>query len=291
MNRLITVIAVIFFTSLSAFNTQYPQVSELSQHWQQAGYRDINNNNNPEIPNASIFAEVNNSMTAQVIQQVINDPDVSPGPNNIYQINFVPGDYLFDQTINISRDYVILKGTHMFRRDEDMQERTVLRFNLPTAQHCISINGKTNVGIEDLMIIREDVPLAELVSASGGTYHYWDEGAPHGNNIDFNSCNNCWVTGVETRNPARHHIVVMESDHIEITGNYFHGSQYHGGGGYGYGVNIEDNSHHCLIENNVFYKNRHGIVTQDGGYLNFFGYNYIGGGKLKQTQNVEIQFC
>ncbi|MCP4724089.1 MAG: T9SS type A sorting domain-containing protein [bacterium] len=114
-----------------------------------------------------------------------------------------------------------------------------------------------NVGIEKLKIYR----------ANTGNHD-------NGDNILFDKAINCWVRGVDAHYTCRHHIRIMFSSHIEISGCYFHEARRYAAGGRGYGVCIEYSTTNCLIENNVFYKFRHAMVLQGGANCNVITFNY-----------------
>lgn len=115
-----------------------------------------------------------------------------------------------------------------------------------------------NVGIEDLIIEREDA-IGE-----------WSKN----NTIEYNYAAKCWILGVESFFTLKHHVDIHNSTFIEIRGCYFHHAKYHGGGGEGYGVIIENHSTNCLVEDNLFDGLRHSMLVQSGANRNVFGYNH-----------------
>ncbi|MGH1363315.1 MAG: FlgD immunoglobulin-like domain containing protein [Calditrichia bacterium] len=111
------------------------------------------------------------------------------------------------------------------------------------------------------------------------TLHRVDEGqAPESkdNNITFEYAVNCWVKGVHMRRTPRHHIKIDWGAHIEVSGCYFvnANSKKNWGGGFGYGVIIQNASTNNLIQNNIFRKLRHSILLQAGANTNVITYNF-----------------
>lgn len=95
------------------------------------------------------------------------------------------------------------------------------------------------------------------------------------NNISFNMATNCWVKGVESHFSASSHIMVAQSSHILIRGNYIHdGFVFDGTGTRGYGVTFIQQSTNCLVEDNIFRKLRHAITCKEGANGNVIAYNY-----------------
>lgn len=113
-----------------------------------------------------------------------------------------------------------------------------------------------NVGIEDLIIERENIP------------GKWS------NTIEYNYAAKCWILGVESFYTYQHHVDIHNSTFIEIRGCYFHHASGHGSGGIGGGVIIENHSTNCLVEDNLFDGLRHSMLVQTGANRNVFGYNH-----------------
>ena len=210
------------------------------------------------------------------------------GPDNIALLEFAPGEYNFSEPL-VLRSYVILSGNHMFRRDIDREERTVLNFDLiddydipHNELNCITVQGVsddpiTHVGIEDVWINRLD---------SGSSSHNEDD--IEGNNILIQYAGNCWVYGVESHKPIKNHLYIGNSNHVEVFGCYFYNAKFHGEGGFGYGVIIENDSEHCLVENNIFHKCRHAMLVQNHAHYNVFSYNYVHRGKQTTIDNYDL---
>ncbi len=87
---------------------------------------------------------------------------------------------------------------------------------------------------------------------------------------------------MESKNAFGRHIDISASSHIEISGCYIHHAHDYcsgescGGGkdGFGYGITVGSTSTNCLIQNNVFQKLRHAMLTASGANCNVFTYNY-----------------
>ncbi len=289
MNRLFFSIIITIFAinCFGFFTTEYATVDSLSEEWQQAGII------GGVLPEADMELTIDNSYD---INYVISNLGVNgspyenyvPSSDNIIRIELTAGEYLLNNSI-ILRSYVILSGNHQFRRDEDRSERTILNFDITGIEHnkknCIVVEGTdiepiTHVGVEDILINRID---------SGSSNH--NEDNHQGDNINFTNAENCWVYGVESRDPIKHHIHIGKSNHIEIAGCYFHDAQFQGEGGYGYGIIIEYGSTHCLAENNIFYKCRHAMLVQNEAHYNVFGYNHVAKGKQATLENLEFNNC
>ena len=120
-----------------------------------------------------------------------------------------------------------------------------------------TISPIKNVGIEKLKIYRNDTGHHEA-----------------GENIYFSYAVNCWVKGVESYYNCRHHVNVIYSSHIKISGSYFNNARFKGDRGFGYGVVLNYSTTNCLIENNIFRKLRHAMLVQAGANCNVFSYNY-----------------
>jgi len=124
------------------------------------------------------------------------------------------------------------------------------------------INPVQNIGIEKLKITRLD--------NGKPSNDPWENGS----NINFAYAVNCWIKGVEMNSTCRHHILISNSAHIEISGCYIHDAKNIGDGGYGYGVALQRATCFSLIENNSFKKLRHAMLVQGGANSNVFAYNY-----------------
>ncbi len=134
------------------------------------------------------------------------------------------------------------------------------------------------VGIEDLKIvrIRDGLSPAEVKEKVGdystfngsGYQGYW------GNNIAIRRATNCWVKGVESENTFRNHVTLESTDHVTISGVYFHDANDYGDLGYGYGVGVWDSSNN-LVENSIFRYLRHAVTISDSSWYNVIAYNYV----------------
>ena len=121
-------------------------------------------------------------------------------------------------------------------------------------------NPVMNIGIEDLFIHRiDDQPM-------NGNYQ--------GMHIRYKFAKNCWISGVNSWEPPRHHVYITNSENIEIRGCYFHNAKQYGEGGEGYGIQVGYYTRKCLIEDNFFNSLRHAMLIMDGANSNVFGYNF-----------------
>ncbi len=169
---------------------------------------------------------------------------------------------------------IIIKG--------DGSGQTILNFIVPEnptwTAHCLNAFEMIDIdhtGIEDLTIQRFCLP------NGGNDLHQYLIAPSHGgmdnsNNIFIRKSDQCWVTGVESIEPLRHHMEIDSCNNITVSGCYFDSARIRSGGGFGYGVQLLNGANQCLIENNIFHHNRHGVVFNDGSHYNVVAYNYIG---------------
>jgi len=108
---------------------------------------------------------------------------------------------------------------------------------------------------------------------------------PSGSNISFTNAGYCWVREVWCEKTATAHILMARSYRNEIRDNYFHDSHFHGSGGQGYGIRMEEHSTDNLVENNIFERLRHSMLVQVGATGNVFGYNYSKDPFLEEGNN------
>jgi len=258
--------------SQDLFDTQYTNIDSLSYEWQVAGY-DGGTGNIPEaqeIFNVTDYGALpdDGEDDSNDIQDAIDD---AAATGVITQVYFPEGIYDIYNTLELESN-VILQGNYQFKKDKS-EYRSILKFDIgDNTENCIKVSGKTNAGIEDLWIKRIDI--GSLPSGQ------------QGHNILFENATNCWVIGVESYKPVKHHIDISESNNIEVRGCFFNDAQHHGDGGAGYGVCIEEDSHHCLVENNIFRKCRHAMLVQDHAHYNVFGYNYAR--EARQTSQTAV---
>lgn len=99
-----------------------------------------------------------------------------------------------------------------------------------------------NIGIENLKITRLD--------DGKPSNDPWENGS----NINIAYTVNSWVKGVELSSTCRHHILVSNSAHLEISGCYIHDAKNIGDGGYGYGIALQRATCFSLVENNSLTK-------------------------------------
>ena len=112
----------------------------------------------------------------------------------------------------------------------------------------------TGVGIEDLHVRREDQSECSI--------------------IGFYCAENCWVRGCETEFCMKYHIQASLSRYVTIENCYVHHAHHQGGAGHGYGVELDDWTADCLVQNNLFHTLRHAMVVQNGANGCVFAYNY-----------------
>jgi hypothetical protein len=170
--------------------------------------------------------------------------------NGGFTIIYVPaGTYAFNAPLNLPSN-TVLKGAG--------STATTLAFTLTTG-NAINVNGRTNTGIEDL----------KMTMATGNNKNGFT-----GNLISYTNTVDGYVRGVHTFKPARNHIRLVNSQNIEVRDSFIDDAQDVGGGGNGYGVELDSGSVKCLVENNVFRKLRHSMILQTDCHFNVFGYNY-----------------
>ncbi len=267
----------IFFL-FSVYDTEYSHVNGKSHEWQQAGLES-------GFPTNFVDEYFDDTDTELAIRTAILNAGDS---DETHRIIFSPGVYTFTQTLVVG-DYVILRGNHMFKDGGNNANRTVFQFDLANTNNCIEIKGVeenlnssppvqehilVSSGIEDIVIERID------------TTHSHGLSSQQGHNILIQKASNCWVVGVESRNPVKHHIDIAQSNHIEITGCFFDGAQDVGSGGFGYGVITENASQYCLIENNIFRSMRHAMLVQNEAKWNVYGYNYSTGRRHSDFNDI-----
>ena len=125
-----------------------------------------------------------------------------------------------------------------------------------------------NVGLEDLFI--DMTP----------------SGAPSG--VWVVNCANCWVKGnkiIKTDNCgtcAAYYLWTIQSAHCTLRSNYVYGRPWTSGGSFPLENYIYSDyeTSDMLIENNIFHHVISGILPNDPGGRNVFGYNYVVGGFL-----------
>lgn len=147
-----------------------------------------------------------------------------------------------------------------------IKDKASKAYNANNQLFLYKITPIVNVGIENLSI--ERLPDGD--------------GKGIGKTINFGYAVNCWVRGVESKNALGRHVNMSASSHIEISGCYIHHAHDYCSGescggvsdGFGYGITVGNTSTNCLIENNVFQKIRHAMLTANGANCNVFTYNY-----------------
>ena len=113
------------------------------------------------------------------------------------------------------------------------------------------INCVVNAGVEDLLI---------SMSGTCDSIVYVCEAA------------GCWVQNVESTNCNQHHVCLDQTFECEVRTCYFHNATTFVSGGYGMSLcNLATDN---LVEDNIMYYLRHGVVLQDGASGNAVAYNY-----------------
>lgn len=163
-------------------------------------------------------------------------------------VHLPAGTYRFTSPLNLSSN-MVLKG--------DGAGSTTLLGQLSTGNYLRVIN-RTNVGIEDLRI-----------TATTGN----NKSGHTGTLIQINNTTDAYVRGVDSDTAPRNHINIYNSHYVEVRDCYIHHGQDYGGGGNGYGIDLDYGSTKCLIENNVFNTLRHAMLLQNDVNRNVFGYN------------------
>jgi hypothetical protein len=113
----------------------------------------------------------------------------------------------------------------------------------------------TGAGVEDLTVTR--------TTNNGGQY----------NNFKIVACSGCWLKNVVSNTPDAWHVDLDRSISSEVRDSSFLGGQSNASGR-AYGVVSGVFATANLIENNIFYRNRHSMVLQNGSTGNVYGYNY-----------------
>jgi len=111
-----------------------------------------------------------------------------------------------------------------------------------------------NAGLEDLHIRRADRS---------------DTGVVRMQNVA-----NVWIVRVVSELAARSHVGVDTGYRVEVRDSEFHDATNHGGGGHGYGVELNRHTTHALVQNNIFRRLRHSMMVHVGANGNVFAYNY-----------------
>jgi hypothetical protein len=166
-------------------------------------------------------------------------------PDELTMIDIPAGRYRVTRQLNLPSG-VIIKGAGALA--------TELCFTVTGT--CLEIVGCQRTGIENLKLTRDDAE----------SKNRWF--------LRFSAVRDCWVRGVETAVAHSNHIAIGGgSRNVEIRGCYIHDATDHGGGGNGYGVLLGGQTNRCLVENNVFRRLRHAILTGGKAHWNVCGYN------------------
>ncbi|MEL7531259.1 MAG: glycosyl hydrolase family 28-related protein [Bacteroidota bacterium] len=129
-------------------------------------------------------------------------------------------------------------------------------FSLKNDAKIISFTPKTQIGIEQLQIVRLDTTTSQT------------------SNIFFNYAANCWLSCVKSRFCNFAHVELNHSLQIEIKGSHFEQAHDYGNGGKGYGIMLHFATGSSLIYDNSFTRLRHALILQAGANGNVIAYNY-----------------
>ena len=121
----------------------------------------------------------------------------------------------------------------------------------PRLRKLTPVNG---IGIEDLHVRRDDRTDGAIIA--------------------FLQADNCWMRDCETELGMSYHIQISCSRHVTVENCYIHHAHDQGGGGHGYGVEVDTCSSDCLVQNNLFHTLRHAMIIQKGANGCVFAYNY-----------------
>lgn len=229
--------------------TSSPRVVE----WQDAGYfRQLNGAPivYTQLVNVTTYGAVGDGVTNNnaAFTAAINQAATQSGTG--FSIISVPaGTYILTQTLSLPSNCV-LKGAG--------SSSSILKFSLATGNYVVASN-KTNVGVEDLRLERNDAN---------------DEAGFTGNFISYTNVTDGYIRGVNTYRPRRNHVRLVNSHNIEVRDSFFDDAQDVGGGGNGYGVEMDSGATKNLVENNIFRKMRHAMIFQTDCHFNVYGYNY-----------------
>ena len=305
--RIILVVLLLSIVCVLLADNEADSIAAYSIHWRTAGSIAVIDSvftiNVRAIPDSVTYSSISDSTTNH-IPPAVPDDDTDDSftfskliiwmRDNIAihgihaQIYIPPGTYDFkDQLVMYSNISLKGAGSHLtelrFLIRADSTSTTMSETDCRKDAILISGSGILpaqrirNIGIEDLKIvrIRQGLTPSEVKEkvgdhcCNGNPYPgYW------GNNIAIRRATNCWIKGVESENTFRNHITLEFSEHVSITGVYFHDANDYGEGGYGYGVGIWDSSNN-LVENNIFRHLRHAVTIIDKSWFNVIAYNYV----------------
>ena len=117
-------------------------------------------------------------------------------------------------------------------------------------------------------------PVAMLTNAGVERLHLRRQDNAFGDMIFIYYAADTWVREVESEFVLNSHVLAHASYKCEIRDNYFHEAYAYGGGGQAYGAEMGRHTRGCLVENNIFRKLRHAMITVVGSNGNVYGYNY-----------------
>ena len=121
MKKILILIILFKAIDLIALNTEYPEINTYSEEWQKAGLNvDFPANNDYHVENLS-NANGNN------IQNKINNFNYAEVGKPLL-IKIPAGTFTVTEPI-VMKSYVTIKGNHMFKKDSDLENRTILIFD------------------------------------------------------------------------------------------------------------------------------------------------------------------
>ncbi len=129
-------------------------------------------------------------------------------------------------------------------------------FSLENSARIIGFSPKTQVGIEQLQILRLDTTDSQT------------------SNIHFEYAANCWLSCVKSRFCNFAHVELKHSLQIAISGSQFEQAHNYGNGGKAYGIMLHFATSSALVFDNSFRKLRHALILQAGANGNVIAYNY-----------------
>lgn len=182
-------------------------------------------------------------------QNAISQAAIESANGGFTVIEVPAGTYRLSASLNLASN-MVLKGAGA--------GATVLDSRLSTGNY-IRIVNQTNTGVEDLKVVTDSSN---------------DKNSFTGCFIVFENTVDGYIRGVETYKVPRNHVRLVNSHNIEVSGCYFHEGLDYGGGGNGYGVEMDLGSTLCLVENNVFRSLRHSMILQNDCHYNVYAYNY-----------------
>jgi hypothetical protein len=285
-------------TRLPAYEQSWLDSTEMVLPWQNAGCLDsLRTFGGLEM---EVFINVTTDLDdvegdnlTQKLNRIVRDELEEDYLGKSLLFYFPPGEYEFDETIEINRDNVVFKGegaevtTLHFVMDYDYYHYL---FTVPEPYsvnkwrylNCFTVSSNHSyIGFEDFKLTRTDNQIYHEETNPASMVNY------AGNNFLISGSSYIWISGIHSYHAPRHHISISSgSDHIEVRGCYINKSIHRSGGGNGYGVTINNGSNKCLVENNIFRLLRHAMIVSSDAQHNVFGYNYSREADSEGTTNL-----